>query len=103
MYKRAKPLKAQIAESKYILKVKLINSAKYPTIAGPKIKPAKPKVNKFDTVRLIDSFVSLIACRKTTATKFAVPKPKIIIPKRIMYRFEVKIDKNKIVQDIILK
>ena len=94
---------AQIIDSKYILKVKLISSAKYPTIAGPKIKPAKPSVNKFDTVRLIDSFVSLIACLRTTATKFAVPKPKIIIPKRIMYRFDVQIDMNKIVHDIILK
>ena len=60
-------MKAQIIESKYILKVKLISSAKYPTIAGPEIK-LKPSVNKFETVRLIDSFVSLIACLKTTAT-----------------------------------
>ena len=96
-------MKAQIIEIKYILKVKLISSAKYPTIAGPKINPAKPSVNKFETVRLIDSFVSLIACLKTTATKFAVPKPNIIIPKRIIYRFDVKIDKNKIVHEIILK
>ena len=78
-YRSAKPLKAQITDRRYILNVKLIISAKYPTIAGPKIKPAKPKVNKFDTVRLTDSFVSLMACLKTTATKFAVPKPKIII------------------------
>ena len=70
-YKSANPLKAQITDNKYILNVKLTNSAKYPTIAGPKIKHAKPNVNKFETVRPIDSFVSLIACLKTKATKFA--------------------------------
>ena len=85
------------------MKVKPINSAKYPTITGPKIKPPKPRVNKFETVKLIDSFDSLIACRRTMAIKLAVPNPKIIIPNKITYRFIVKMDTNNNAHEKILK
>ena len=54
------------------MNVKLINSAKYPTTTGPKIKPPNPKVIKFETVKLIPSLDSLIACLRTIATKLAV-------------------------------
>ena len=62
-YSNNRPLIAHITERTYILKVKLKYSAKYPTITGPKIKPANPSVAKFDTVKLIGSLELLIACR----------------------------------------
>ena len=98
-----RPLIAHITERTYILKVNPKYSAIYPTITGPKIKPAKPNVAKFDTVKLIGSLELLIACRYTTAIKFAVPKPNNIIPGIIKLRFIVTIDNPNIIQENKLK
>ena len=44
-------------------------------MAGPKIKPEKPKVVKLETVKEIGSVVTLIAWRMTMAIKLAVNSP----------------------------
>ena len=52
------PLNPQIAQRAYILKVSRRYVAVYPTMAGPKIKPEKPKVVKLETVKEIGSVVT---------------------------------------------
>ena len=70
-------------------------------MAGPKIKPEKPRVVKFETVREIGSVVTLIACRITMAIKLAVNSPNKTSAGIMRYKFEVKMLVNKITAPVI--
>ena len=100
---KKRPLKAQIKHRIYILKVRPKFLAVKPTIAGPKINPEKPRVDKFDTVKEIGSVVTLIAWRITTEIKFAVNSPNKTNAGIIMCKFEVSILENKMIAPIIGK
>ena len=86
-----------MTQSRYMLNVKPIYWAVYPTIAGPNIKPEKPKVVRFETVREMGSEETIIACLITIAIKFAVNKPKITREGIIKYKLPVRILTNRIV------
>ena len=60
-------------------------------------------MTKFETVKGIGSSVMLMAWRMTIAAKFAVPKPKITIPITITYKFDVIMQRNRIIPENILR
>ena len=83
IYISKQEFKNQTRQRIYILKVRPKYSAEYPTSAGPKIKPKKPIVNKFETVKPNGSFPAFTPSLKTIPKKFAVPKPNNITHKEI--------------------
>ena len=96
-------IKKNIIPKAYILNVKPKNEAETPTKAGPNKAPACPMLVICEIVLGIGSVETFTASLITIGNKFEVKKPKNIIPKRIIYKFIVKIVSIKIIDPIIAK
>ena len=93
----------KIKPSAYILKVNPKIDAEKPTIAGPNKAPAWPMLVIWEIVLGMGSLEILTANLITIGNKFDVKNPKIIIAKRIIYKFIVVILTIKITDPIIEK